>query len=100
MEDADDDNSKKVVENVEKDAHLNEIEVRESPKEHETKKASNGDEETLEDSPVMGLLDSKSEVDNQGSVISENRIKKAIWDRADHFKSNSEYLLFLNLYCY
>ncbi|CAI9767418.1 unnamed protein product [Fraxinus pennsylvanica] len=93
MEDADDDNSKRTVENVEKDAHLNENEVRESPKVQKTKKdpkASNGDEETLKDSPVMGLLDSKSEVDNQGSVISESRIKKAIWDRADHFTANSE----------
>ncbi|CAI9773877.1 unnamed protein product [Fraxinus pennsylvanica] len=94
MEDAEDDNSKRTVENMEKDAHLNEIEDGESPKEHKTKKdpkeASNGDEETLEDSPVMGLLGIKSEVDNQGSVISESRIKKAIWDRADHFMANSE----------
>ncbi|CAA2983441.1 Hypothetical predicted protein [Olea europaea subsp. europaea] len=96
MQDADDDNSKRTVENVEKDAHLNEKEVREFPKVQKTKKdpkASNGDdsdEGTLKDFPVMGLLDSKSEVDNQGSVISESRIKKAIWDRADHFKSNSE----------
>ncbi|KAL2539695.1 Histone chaperone domain CHZ [Abeliophyllum distichum] len=94
MEDADDDNSKRTVENMEKDAHLSEKDVRESPKEHKTEKdpkeASNGDVETLEDSPVMGLLNSKSEVDNQSSVISESRIKKAIWDRADHFMANSE----------
>ncbi|XP_051116458.1 uncharacterized protein LOC127241449 [Andrographis paniculata] len=81
-------------ENVEKDMHLNKEEAATSPKQHETKpnmkKSSSGDEETMEDSPILGVLTPKSETDGKGSSVTESSVKKAIWDRADHFLSNSE----------
>ncbi|CAA0821264.1 Unknown protein [Striga hermonthica] len=61
------------------------------PKQHEInpKTSSNGDEETNEGSPIMGVLSPKSEVATKGSSISEDSMKKAIWERADYFESNS-----------
>ncbi|GER28258.1 hypothetical protein STAS_04040 [Striga asiatica] len=63
------------------------------PNQHEKtitpKTSSNGDEETNEGSPIMGVLSPKSEVATPGSSISEDSIKKAILERADHFESNS-----------
>ncbi|KAK6144994.1 hypothetical protein DH2020_021814 [Rehmannia glutinosa] len=93
MEDADDSKSRTSTENVDKDVNSSK-EATMSPKQHETKndskKPSTGDEEIMEDSPIMGVLTPKSEVGTQGSSLSESSIKKAIWERADHFQANSE----------
>ncbi|KAK6144972.1 hypothetical protein DH2020_021792 [Rehmannia glutinosa] len=93
MEDADDSKSRTLTENVDKDVNSSK-EATMSPKQHETKndskKPSTGDEEIMEDSPIMGVLTPKSEVGTQGSSLSESSIKKAIWERADHFQANSE----------
>lgn len=58
---------------------------------NDSKKASTGNEETMEDSPIMGVLTPKSEVGTQSS-LSESTIKKAILERADHIQANSEYV--------
>ncbi|XP_011084757.2 DNA ligase 1 [Sesamum indicum] len=96
MDGADDSNPKTATENVDKDMHLNKEETTILSKKHEEKndpkRSGTGDEEMTEDSPIMGVLTPKSEVATQGSSVSENRIQKAIWDRADHFSSNSENL--------
>ncbi|KAL6501043.1 hypothetical protein OROHE_025240 [Orobanche hederae] len=64
------------------------------PEQHETKigpkQSSPGDEEIMEDSPIMGVLSPKSEIGTRGSSLSEASVKKAIWRRADHFQANSE----------
>ncbi|KAL0403366.1 UNVERIFIED_CONTAM: hypothetical protein Sradi_1977400 [Sesamum radiatum] len=96
MDGADDSDPKTATENVDKDVHLNKEETTILSKKHEEKndpkRSGTGDEEMMEDSPIMGVLTPKSEVATQGSSVSENRIQKAIWDRADHFLSNSENL--------
>ncbi|GFP90051.1 hypothetical protein PHJA_001148900 [Phtheirospermum japonicum] len=90
-----DDNSKSEAstENVDEDV-LASKEAEMLPEQNETKtdpkKTSTGDEEILEDSPIMGVLTPKSEVATQESSVSESTIKKAIWKRADHFQDNSE----------
>lgn len=101
MDGADDCISKTATETVDKDILLSKEEAKILPKQHEIKsdpkKASTGDEEMMEDSPIMGVLTPKSEVGTQGSALSESRVEKAIWERAGHFQANSEYVLnFLN----
>ncbi|KAG8390748.1 hypothetical protein BUALT_Bualt01G0115800 [Buddleja alternifolia] len=94
MDGAEESNSKTAMEDENKDVNVSEEEATISPKEHDlknnAKKPSTGDEEMMEDSPIMGVLTPKSEADTQGSSVSESRIEKAIWDRADHFLANSE----------
>ncbi|XP_015056538.1 protein starmaker-like [Solanum pennellii] len=83
-------------ENLEKDASLTEQEkeVLESPKKQVIKKDIKEpalDQAEMDDSPIMGVMSSKSEsVDAQSLKVSESSIKKAIWERADHFRDNSE----------
>ncbi|KAI3470344.1 hypothetical protein Pfo_027007 [Paulownia fortunei] len=93
MDDADDCKSKTATENVDREVHLSKEEATILPKQNETKndpkKSSTGDEEMMEDSPIMGVLTPKSEVGTQGSSLSKSRIEKAIWGRADHFLANS-----------
>ncbi|KAL6504003.1 hypothetical protein OROGR_025926 [Orobanche gracilis] len=64
------------------------------PEQHETKidtkQSSPGDEEIMEDSPIMGVLSPKSEIGTRVSSLSEASVKKAIWRRADHFQANAE----------
>ncbi|KAJ8551202.1 hypothetical protein K7X08_000572 [Anisodus acutangulus] len=66
--------------------------VLESPKKQVIKKEETAvDEAEMDDSPIMGVMSSKSEsVDAQGVKASESSIKKAIWERAAHFRANSE----------
>ncbi|KAG5575564.1 hypothetical protein H5410_055698, partial [Solanum commersonii] len=97
MENAVDDGvPKDSQENLEKDASLTkqEKEVLESPKKQVIKKDIKEpalDEAEMDDSPIMGVMSSKSEsVDAQGVKASESSIKKAIWERAAHFRDNSE----------
>lgn len=83
-------------ENLEKDASSTkqEKEVLESPKKQVIKKDIKEPElgeAAMDDSPIMGVMSSKSEsVDAQGVKASESSIKKAIWERAAHFRANSE----------
>lgn len=90
----DDVNSNPTTENVDKDLQLSKEEEKASPKQEEAKsdpkKASTGNEETMEDSPIMGVLTPKPAVGTQGSSLSESTIEKAIWERADHIQANSE----------
>lgn len=102
MENADDDGvPKDSQENLEKDASSikQEKEVLESPKKQVIKndiKEPSLDEAEMDDSPIMGVMSSKSEsVDPQGVKASEGSIKKAIWERAAHFRANSEYVFFI-----
>ncbi|KAJ8541708.1 hypothetical protein K7X08_002524 [Anisodus acutangulus] len=96
MENADDDGvPKDSQENLEIDASSTkqEKEVLESLKKEVMKKDIKEplDEAEMDDSPIMGVMSSKSEsVDAQGVKASESSIKKAIWERADHFRANSE----------
>ncbi|XP_059280438.1 uncharacterized protein LOC132034179 isoform X2 [Lycium ferocissimum] len=111
MENADDDGPpKESQENLEKDAASTnqekdvlekdasstkqEKEVLESPKKQVIEKDIKEpalDEAEMDDSPIMGVMSSKSEsVDAQGVKASESSIKKAIWERAAHFRANSE----------
>ncbi|KAK4352719.1 hypothetical protein RND71_028237 [Anisodus tanguticus] len=96
MENADDDGvPKDSQENLEIDASSTkqEKEVLESPKKEVMKKDIKEplDEAEMDDSPIMGVMSSKSEsVDAQGVKASESSIKKAIWERAAHFRANSE----------
>lgn len=98
MENADDDGvPKDSQEKLEKDASSakQEIEAAESPKKQvikkDTKETALEDETEMDDSPIMGVMSSKSEsVDAQGVKPSESTIKKAIWERAAHFRANSE----------
>lgn len=96
MDDADDVNSNPTTENVDKDLQLSKEKEKASPKQEEAKsdpkKASTGNEETMEDSPIMGVLTPKPAVGTQGSSLSESTIEKAIWERADHIQANSEYV--------
>ncbi|KAH0713914.1 hypothetical protein KY289_009873 [Solanum tuberosum] len=93
---ADDGDPKDSQENLEKDASLTkqEKEVLESPKKQVIKKDIKEpalDEAEMDDSPIMGVMSSKSEsVDAQSVKASESSIKKAIWERAAHFRDNSE----------
>lgn len=88
-------------ENLEKDTSLTkqEKEVLESPKKQVIKKDIKEpalDQAEMDDSPIMGVMSSKSEsVDAQSLKVSESSIKKAIWERADHFRDNSEYVSFI-----
>ncbi|WMV54150.1 hypothetical protein MTR67_047535 [Solanum verrucosum] len=88
-------------ENLEKDASLTkqEKEVLESPKKQVIKKDIKEpalDEAEMDDSPIMGVMSSKSEsVDAPSVKASESSIKKAIWERAAHFRDNSEYVSFI-----
>lgn len=72
-------------------------EVTEGPKKHEMEHDLGGlspkDEAKMqEDSPIMGVLTTKTELaSGQAIEISESMIKKAIWERADHIKSQSKY---------
>ncbi|KAF3646327.1 hypothetical protein FXO37_20513 [Capsicum annuum] len=102
MENADDDGvSKDSQENLEKDTSSTkqEKEVLESPKKQVIKKEIKElafDDAEMDGSPIMGVMSSKSEsVDAQGLKASESSIKKAIWERAAHFRANSEYVSFL-----
>lgn len=102
MENAEDDGvSKDSQENLEKDASSTkqEKEVLESPKKQVIKKEIKElafDDAEMDGSPIMGVMSSKSEsVDAQGLKASESSIKKAIWERAAHFRANSEYVSFL-----
>lgn len=97
MENAEDDGvSKDSQENLEKDASSTkqEKEVLESPKKQVIKKEIKElafDDAEMDGSPIMGVMSSKSEsVDAQGLKASESSIKKAIWERAAHFRANSE----------
>lgn len=96
MENADDDGvPTDSQENLKKDAPTKqEKEVLESPKKQVIKKdikESALDEAEMDDSPIMGVMSSKSEsVNAQGVKTSESSIKKAIWERAAHFRANSE----------
>ncbi|KAM3306154.1 putative protein DDB isoform X1 [Capsicum chacoense] len=97
MENADDDGvSKDSQENLEKDTSstTQEKEVLESPKKQVIKKEIKElafDDAEMDGSPIMGVMSSKSEsVDAQGLKASESSIKKAIWERAAHFRANSE----------
>lgn len=102
MENADDDGvPKDSQEKLEKDASSakQEIEAAESPRKEaikkDTKEIALEDEAEMDDSPIMGVMSSKSEsVDAQGVKPSESTIKKAIWERAAHFRANSEYVIF------
>ncbi|PHU19582.1 hypothetical protein BC332_10733 [Capsicum chinense] len=97
MENADDDGvSKDSQENLEKEVSSTkqEKEVLESPKKQVIKKEIKElafDDAEMDGSPIMGVMSSKSEsVDAQGLKASESSIKKAIWERAAHFRANSE----------
>ncbi|KAH6801602.1 hypothetical protein C2S51_033048 [Perilla frutescens var. frutescens] len=94
MEAADDGNSNPTTENVDEDEQLSKEEENILPKQEgaksDQKKASTGNEETMEDSPIMGVLTPKSAVGTQGFSLSEPSIKKAILERADHIQANSE----------
>ncbi|XP_073306402.1 uncharacterized protein [Primulina huaijiensis] len=84
----------KTVSDVDKDNHLSDKETALLPKQPEIKKESTkstpDDKEMMEDSPILGVLSSKSESGAQAFSLSESTIKKAIWERADHFLANSE----------
>ncbi|XP_075485905.1 uncharacterized protein LOC142525478 isoform X3 [Primulina tabacum] len=84
----------KTLSDVDKDNHLSDKETALLPKQPETKKESTkstpDDKEMMEDSPILGVLSSKSESGAQAFSLSESTIKKAIWERADHFLANSE----------
>lgn len=51
-------------------------------------------EAKVEGSPVMGLLSAKSETkgDSKDKIPTEDMIKEAIWNKADYFRSKSEYV--------
>ncbi|CAH9134574.1 unnamed protein product [Cuscuta epithymum] len=66
-----------------------------SPEEHKAKKVVKGsgaeDEKKLDDSPILGVMDSKSiSVDAQDAKTSESSLRKAILERAAHFRANAE----------
>lgn len=94
----DDSGFKKSEENVHKQSDSSAGEVMESPKKHEKDKELSGatpkDEPNMEDdSPIMGVLTSKVEAVNPQAIeTSESTIKKAILERADHIRANSEYV--------
>ncbi|KZV26682.1 hypothetical protein F511_34726 [Dorcoceras hygrometricum] len=93
MDDADNCDSK-TASDVDKDNQLSDKEDALLPKQPERKKESTkstpDDKEMMEDSPILGVLSPKSEAGAQTSSLSESTIKKAIWERADHFLANSE----------
>lgn len=93
MDDADNCDSKPESD-VDKDNHFSDKEAVLLPQQPETKKEStkstSDDKELMEDSPILGVLSPKSESGAQTSSLSESTIKKAIWERANHFLANSE----------
>lgn len=96
MENADDGGvPKDSQENLEKDTSSTkqEKEVLESPQKQVIKKDIKEPalDAEMDDSPIMGVMSSKSEqVDAQGVKTSESSIKEAIWERAAHIRTNSE----------
>ncbi|CAN4119618.1 unnamed protein product [Withania somnifera] len=97
MENADDEDvPKDSQENLERDASSTKQgkEVLESPHKQVIKKDIKEPElgeAAMNDSPIMGVMSSKSEsVDAQDVLASESSIKKAIWERAAHFRANSD----------
>lgn len=94
MDGADDGNSNPTTENVDEDEQLRKEEEKVLPKQEEAKsdqkKVSTGNEETMEDSPIMGVLTPKSAGGTQESSLSKSTIKKAILERADHIQANSD----------
>lgn len=98
MENADDGGvPKDSQENLEKDTSSTkqEKEVLESPQKQVIKKDIKEPalDAEMDDSPIMGVMSSKSEqVDAQGVKTSESSIKEAIWERAAHIRTNSEYV--------
>lgn len=95
MDDADNCDSKPESD-VDKDNNFSDKEAVLLPQQPETKKEStkstSDDKEMMEDldSPILGVLSPKSESGAQASSLSESTIKKAIWERANHFLANSE----------
>lgn len=82
-------------EGLEKDTPQTKDKVEKSSEEYKTKKnvkgSGVGDEKKLEDSPVMGLMDSiATSADAQDAKASESSIKKAILERAAYFRDNAE----------
>lgn len=95
----DNNNTKDSKESVKKETCLTDCEVEKSPEEHNAKKdvkdSSAEDEKKLDDSPIMGVMESKPRlVDAQDAKASESSIKKAIWERAAHIRANAEYVLY------
>lgn len=95
MDSADDCKPETENENVDKDVQIIKEGATVLSKQHESNnegnKSSTGDEEMMEDSPILGVLTPESEAGAQGP-LSESRIEKAILERADHFIANSEYV--------
>ncbi|KAG9142646.1 hypothetical protein Leryth_023066 [Lithospermum erythrorhizon] len=53
------------------------------------------DDPKMEDSPVMGLMTTKSDLVDTGTT--EQKIRKAVWDRASHIRDNSETITMISL---
>ncbi|XP_019163970.1 PREDICTED: HIRA-interacting protein 3-like isoform X2 [Ipomoea nil] len=102
MESANEDNTtednnttKDSKESVKKETCLTDCEVEKSPEEHKIKKdvkdSGAEDEKKLDDSPIMGVLESKPRlVDAQDAKASESSIKKAIRESAAYIRANAE----------
>ncbi|XP_047944513.1 DNA ligase 1-like [Salvia hispanica] len=93
MEAADETNADPITANMDKDEQTSMDEEKALRKQQDAKsdpkKSSPGKDETMEDSPIMGVLTAKSVVGTQSS-LSESSIKQAILERADHLQANSE----------
>ncbi|KAL1559543.1 DNA ligase 1-like [Salvia divinorum] len=93
MEGADETNANPITANMDKDEQSSMDEEKALPKQQDAKsdpkKSSPGNDETMEDSPIMGVLTTKSVVGTQSS-LSESSIKQAILERADHLQANSD----------
>nr|GMD20566.1 glutamic acid-rich protein-like isoform X1 [Ipomoea batatas] len=97
MESANEDNNttKDSKESVTIETCLTDCEVEKSPEEHKIKKdvkdSGGEDEKKLDDSPIMGVLESKPRlVDAQDAKASESSIKKAVWESAAYIRANAE----------
>lgn len=94
LNDDDDYETKNSDSHAEKEVNSSVGEVTKSPEKEELGRTSPSDEaKKEEDSPIMGVLTPKTEmVNSQGIEISESMLKKAIWERADYIRSQSEKL--------